>query len=354
MLIQHKVAAGDARRLHRRRPARADARLSPGSRSGSSSGSSIPRRMRPPARWASSSSAPYDDPDALEQLAAGAAVVTYEFENVPVEAARAVVAVAAAAGARAGAGPPGREAALPAPRHPDGPLRLARRLGAAGARQVAAARLRREGAAPGGARRGARRARAGRGDRALRPRAVDHRRPRAATARRASGRSPRTCIATASCASRGHPPSPRRRRRPRSSSAGCSRSSTTSACSRSSCSRSDGRLLANEFAPRVHNTGHWTIDGAVTSQFENHLRAILGLPLGSTDALAPAVMLNLIGGAPASEKLLELPGRAPSPLRQGAAARPQDRPRHAGRRVRGDGRRGDRARRRVGRRLGPA
>ena len=42
----------------------------------------------------------------------------------------------------------------------------------------------------------------------------------------------------------------------------------------------DGRLLANEFAPRVHNTGHWTIDGAVTSQFENHLRAILGLPLG--------------------------------------------------------------------------
>jgi len=70
----------------------------------------------------------------------------------------------------------------------------------------------------------------------------------------------------------------------------------------------DGRLLANEYAPRVHNTGHWTIDGAVTSQFENHLRAILGLPLGLTDALAPAVMLNLIGAAPASEKLLELPG----------------------------------------------
>ena len=42
----------------------------------------------------------------------------------------------------------------------------------------------------------------------------------------------------------------------------------------------DGRLLANEFAPRVHNSGHWTIDGAVTSQFENHLRAVLGLPLG--------------------------------------------------------------------------
>ncbi len=69
-----------------------------------------------------------------------------------------------------------------------------------------------------------------------------------------------------------------------------------------------GNLLANEFAPRVHNTGHWTIDGAVTSQFENHLRAILGLPLGSTAAVGEAVMLNLIGGAPASEQLLRLPG----------------------------------------------
>ena len=47
-----------------------------------------------------------------------------------------------------------------------------------------------------------------------------------------------------------------------------------------------GRLLANEFAPRVHNTGHWTIEGAATSQFENHLRAVLGLPLGSTESRA--------------------------------------------------------------------
>ncbi len=69
-----------------------------------------------------------------------------------------------------------------------------------------------------------------------------------------------------------------------------------------------GRLLANEFAPRVHNTGHWTIDGAVTSQFENHLRAILGLPLGSTEAVAASVMVNLIGGAPPPEQLLRLPG----------------------------------------------
>jgi len=70
----------------------------------------------------------------------------------------------------------------------------------------------------------------------------------------------------------------------------------------------EGRLLANEFAPRVHNTGHWTIDGAVTSQFENHLRAILGLPLGSTEAIAESVMVNLIGGAPPPGQLLRLPG----------------------------------------------
>ena len=69
-----------------------------------------------------------------------------------------------------------------------------------------------------------------------------------------------------------------------------------------------GRLLANEFAPRVHNTGHWTIDGAVTSQFENHVRAILGLPLGSTEAIAASVMVNLIGGVPPLDQLLGLPG----------------------------------------------
>jgi 5-(carboxyamino)imidazole ribonucleotide synthase len=57
-------------------------------------------------------------------------------------------------------------------------------------------------------------------------------------------------------------------------------------------------LLANEMAPRVHNSGHWTQDGAVTSQFENHLRAILGLPLGPTDARGVTVMINLLGGLP--------------------------------------------------------
>ncbi len=55
-------------------------------------------------------------------------------------------------------------------------------------------------------------------------------------------------------------------------------------------------LLGNEFAPRVHNSGHWTIEGAVTSQFENHLRAIGGLLLGPTEARATSVMVNLLGG----------------------------------------------------------
>ncbi len=57
-------------------------------------------------------------------------------------------------------------------------------------------------------------------------------------------------------------------------------------------------LLANEFAPRVHNSGHWTIEGARTSQFENHLRAILDLPLGDVCPLGHAGMLNLIGSMP--------------------------------------------------------
>lgn len=69
-----------------------------------------------------------------------------------------------------------------------------------------------------------------------------------------------------------------------------------------------GRLLANEMAPRVHNSGHWTIEGAVTSQFENHLRAIAGLPLGSPAARGHAAMINLIGRLPAARRMLAEPG----------------------------------------------
>jgi 5-(carboxyamino)imidazole ribonucleotide synthase len=69
-----------------------------------------------------------------------------------------------------------------------------------------------------------------------------------------------------------------------------------------------GKLIANELAPRVHNSGHWTIEGAETSQFENHMRAILGLPLGSTAATGHAFMINLLGSVTSRERLLRIRG----------------------------------------------
>ncbi|PPT86055.1 5-(carboxyamino)imidazole ribonucleotide synthase [Xanthomonas arboricola pv. zantedeschiae] len=70
----------------------------------------------------------------------------------------------------------------------------------------------------------------------------------------------------------------------------------------------DGQLLANEMAPRVHNSGHWTIEGAETSQFENHVRAVLGLPLGSTAMRGHACMLNWLGAMPDATAFLAVPG----------------------------------------------
>lgn len=85
----------------------------------------------------------------------------------------------------------------------------------------------------------------------------------------------------------------------------------------------NGTLYANEMAPRVHNSGHWSIEGAHTSQFENHLRAILGLPLGSTHVRGAVAMVNLIGTLPALESVLSLPdthlhlyGKSPRPGRK--------------------------------------
>ncbi|GAC1665246.1 MAG: 5-(carboxyamino)imidazole ribonucleotide synthase [Steroidobacteraceae bacterium] len=72
----------------------------------------------------------------------------------------------------------------------------------------------------------------------------------------------------------------------------------------------DGRLIANEMAPRVHNSGHWTIEGCVTSQFENHLRAICDLPLGSTRAVGHTAMINFLGKMPDSARLLAIDGLA--------------------------------------------
>src|SRR5882757_7080863 len=84
-----------------------------------------------------------------------------------------------------------------------------------------------------------------------------------------------------------------------------------------------GKLIANEMAPRVHNSGHWTIEGAQTSQLENHLRAILGLPLGSTRPRGHCAMINLIGEMPAKRGVLGMEGvhlhdyeKAPRPGRK--------------------------------------
>lgn len=70
----------------------------------------------------------------------------------------------------------------------------------------------------------------------------------------------------------------------------------------------DGELIGNEFAPRVHNSGHWTIEGANCSQFENHLRAICGLPLGDCTPIGHSGMLNLIGRLPPAADLLAVRG----------------------------------------------
>ncbi len=84
-----------------------------------------------------------------------------------------------------------------------------------------------------------------------------------------------------------------------------------------------GELLANEMAPRVHNTGHWTIEGSNTSQFENHVRAVMGLPLGSTEPEGHSVMLNIIGEMPNPDILKGISGatlhgygKAPRPGRK--------------------------------------
>jgi 5-(carboxyamino)imidazole ribonucleotide synthase len=85
----------------------------------------------------------------------------------------------------------------------------------------------------------------------------------------------------------------------------------------------DGRLVANELAPRVHNSGHWTIEGAATSQFEQHVRAVLGWPLGSVETFGRAVMVNCIGTLPDRAEILGVPGahlhdygKAPRPGRK--------------------------------------
>ena len=135
---------------------------------------------------------------------------------------------------------------------------------------------------------------------------------RGRTARWSSIRWSRTITRTASCVCRW-------RRRPdidaglaellaATTPRACWKRWITSACWPSSSSSSGGELIANEMAPRVHNSGHWTIEGAETSQFENHLRAMLGLPLGSPQCARPCAMVNLIGELPTTSNVLAVPG----------------------------------------------
>ena len=108
----------------------------------------------------------------------------------------------------------------------------------------------------------------------------------------------------------------------------------------------DGALMVNELAMRPHNSGHWTMDGARTSQFEQHLRAVLDYPLGDTGPIAPVtVMANVLGaagetgdgdGRTAAPSVRPDPRRQGAPVRQGGAPRPQDRPRQRPRRRRAE------------------
>lgn len=72
--------------------------------------------------------------------------------------------------------------------------------------------------------------------------------------------------------------------------------------------RGQDYVLANEIAPRVHNSGHWSIEGAITSQFENHIRAVVGLPLGDTDNVHPSIMINVLGQYPDISAVLAIDG----------------------------------------------
>ena len=247
----------------------------------------------------------YDDPELLDRLADGADVVTYEFENVPVEAARRVGAIPAAAALEACAGSARREAALPPARDPD------------------AADRRRGGDVPSdledhglGY--------DGKGQRLVETRPGTD--PGHVLEERVSFDRELSLLAV-----RGRDGDTRFYPLVENvHEDGILRTSRAPAADAPQAEAEEyatklldelgyvgvlalelfdvgGRLLANEFAPRVHNTGHWTIEGAATSQFENHLRAVLGLPLGSTET-RPSVMFNLIGTVPSPADVLRVPG----------------------------------------------
>ena len=244
-----------------------------------------------PARSASSSSADYDDREALARLADGAAVVTYEFENVPVGRGRE---------RRRGARRRGRSSVAQDRLHEKELFRRARhpdaRASATSRRHglPALVKTRRLGYDGKGQRRV---------DAVEPPRATDELAEELVPFDRelsivgVRGRDGETRFwPLAENVHRDGILRRHARTRPPDAPQAEAEAICTDACSTTldyvgvlavELFEVGGRLLANEIAPRVHNTGHWTIDGAVTSQFENHLRAILGLPLGATEAIAP-------------------------------------------------------------------
>ena len=344
----------DAHRHPRRRAARADAGpgRAPARRSASASSTRPPSARPRPSPTTSAAS--YDDFQALYSFCQGLDVVTYEFENVPVESARwlaervPVFPPPRRPGSRPG--PARREDVLPDARHPDRrrsrPSIRGRDLDAAVARIGLPAVLKTprfgydgkgqavlrtpadveaawttlggrplilEGFVPFDRELSILAVRGRTGELAFYPLVENVHRDGILRVSTVAGAG---AVAT-NC-----------RRRPSGSRRGCWRRWTTSACWRSSCSRSATQLLANEMAPRVHNSGHWTIEGAETSQFENHLRAVAGLPLGPTARGRP------VGDGQPDRRLAGAGGRAgdprgpPAPVRQAAAAGPEGRPRH--------------------------
>ena len=272
-----------------------------------------------------------DDVDSLRKLAASVDVLTLEIENVD-------VAALEAASERVAVYPPPRSVAVAQDRLSEKTLfrslgiptaafvaidserdladgasaaRLAGRLedAAHGLRRPRAAHRRFRGAPRGGVARARPCSLDRRSVGAVRARSLADRCRKAPIANAPTIRSPRTCIATVSC------------ERPCAPYVDQALQTQAEQWLGAIMGELDYRgvltveffhtktgLVANEMAPRVHNSGHWTIEGAETSQFENHLRAVLGWPLGDTRPRGHAAMLNLLGSLPDADVLLAVPG----------------------------------------------
>ena len=275
----------------------------------------------------------YDDPELLDRLADGAAAVTYEFENVPVGAARAGRGDPRSRRARGVAGPARREAALPPARDPDAEARR-RGRGVPGDPEDAPARLRRQGTASGRDMAGVRPRSCPGGTCPVRPRAVADRRSRGrrrhallpARRERPRGRDPADVARAGGERAAGGGRGVRQER--------CSTRSGTSACSRSSSSTS--AAACSRTSSRRASTTPATGRSRARRRASSRTTCAPSSDCRSARPRAePSVLVNLIGAMPPTADVLADPGSASPPLREGAAAGPQARPRHA-RRADGD------------------